>query len=106
MTVVYGQHQVVLPVNDARIFKQRLAKIPFEIRLVQASMPDRKIRLSARNSSIMQQHKVSIGDNLWTIAELYSTTVAKLRVLNPIKYNNLKVGDFLKVPSKVAMLEK
>jgi membrane-bound lytic murein transglycosylase D len=108
MTVAYGQHQIVLPVRHARRFKQRLAKIPSDVRLVQASMPNRnrRIRLSAQTGSTIQQHKVSRGDNLWTIAELYGTTVARLRALNPIKYNNLKVGEFLKVPSRVAMLEK
>ncbi len=107
MTVADGHHQIVLPVPHALKFKQRLAKIPSDVKLVQASMPSRKIRLAAQNgSSTLQQHKVRRGDNLWTIADLYGTTVARLRALNPIKYNNLKVGDFLRVPSRVAMLEK
>ncbi len=107
MTVAYGQHQIVLPIRNARRFKQRLAKIPSGVRLVQASMPNRRIHLSAqRTGSTMQQHRVSQGDSLFTIAEFYKTSVAKLRALNPTKYNNLKVGDYLIVPARVAMLEK
>ncbi len=107
MTVAYGQHQIVLPIRQARRFKQRLAKIPSGVRLVQASMPNRRIRLSARRTgSTMQQHRVSQGDSLFTIAEFYKTSVAKLRALNPTKYNNLKVGDYLRVPARVAMLDK
>jgi len=106
MTVAYGQHQIVLPIRQARRFKQRLAKIPSGVRLVQASMPNRRIRRTARTGSTMQQHRVKQGDNLFTIAERYKTTVIRLRALNPTKYNNLKVGDYLRVPSRVAMLEK
>ena len=107
MTVAYGQHQIVLPIRNARRFKQRLAKIPSGVRLVQASMPNRRIHLSAqRTGSTMQQHRVSQGDSLFTIAEFYKTSVAKLRALNPTKYNNLKVGDYLRVPARVAMLDK
>ena len=46
-----------------------------------------------------RQHKVRKGDNLWTIAKRYGTTVSLLRQLNNFKGRILKIGRLLKVPT-------
>ncbi len=44
---------------------------------------------------------VKKGDTLWDIARLYNTTVSKLKELNGLSSNTLKIGQELKVPGKV-----
>lgn len=65
---------------------------------VQASIP---LKVANQNSASAktQKHKIRKGENLWTIAKRYGTTVALLRKLNQFKGNLLAVGNFLKVPT-------
>ena len=53
-----------------------------------------------------QKHRVREGENLWTIAKRYGTTVSLLRDLNNFKGKILKIGIFLKVPFTIATLQK
>lgn len=44
-------------------------------------------------------HITRPGDSLWTIARSYGTTVNKIKVLNNLSSNSLRVGQELKIPS-------
>jgi membrane-bound lytic murein transglycosylase D len=46
----------------------------------------------------VRQHKVKVGDTLYSLARQYSTSVDALRALNNLKGNALKVGSTLRVP--------
>ncbi len=49
-----------------------------------------------------QIYTVKSGDNLTKIAAQFGTTVAKLRALNGLKTDSIKVGQKLKIPAKGA----
>ena len=53
-----------------------------------------------RESSVGRQHKVAQGDNLWSIAKRYGTTVAALSVYNGLdaKKSHLRIGQKLELP--------
>ena len=53
-----------------------------------------------------QRHKVRRGENLTIIAKRYGTTVSLLRHWNKINGSIVKLGQFLKVPTTVAALQK
>lgn len=46
------------------------------------------------------------GDTLWDIARLYNTTVDKIKSLNNLNGNTIKVGQSLKVPGKLYIVKK
>jgi membrane-bound lytic murein transglycosylase D len=110
-----GPYHLTLPAHIAESFKQRLAKLPIEQRLFtyidtkpenilvaispsQVSEPP----LLASVNTTLQQHQVNNGENLWSIAKQYNTTVAQLRELNDLKVEQaLYVGKRLKVPTNV-----
>ena len=49
---------------------------------------------------------VKSGDTLWDIARLYNTTVDKIKSLNNLNGNTIKVGQSLKVPGKLYIVKK
>jgi N-acetylmuramoyl-L-alanine amidase len=49
-------------------------------------------------SNMPQQHIVSSGDTLSTIANRYQVSMAQLKTNNKLSTSNLKVGDVLKIP--------
>ena len=49
---------------------------------------------------------VKKGDTLWDIARLYNTTVDKIKSLNNLNGNTIKVGQSLKVPGKLYIVKK
>lgn len=53
-----------------------------------------------RESSAGRQHKVAQGDNLWSIAKRYHTTVAALSAYNGLdaKKSHLRIGQKLELP--------
>jgi LysM repeat protein len=44
-------------------------------------------------------YKVKSGDTLSEIAEKYNTSVAKIKKINNLKSDNLRIGQSLKIPS-------
>ncbi len=49
-------------------------------------------------SDQLTTHITKPGDSLWTIARSYGTTVNKIKVLNNLSGNYLRVGQVLKIP--------
>jgi len=110
-----GPYHLTLPVHVAESFKQRLAKLPIEQRLFtyvntkpeEIQVADSPSQVSeptllASVNTALQQHQVNNGENLWSIAKQYNTTVAQLRELNDLKVDQaLYVGKRLKVPTNV-----
>lgn len=50
-------------------------------------------------------YTVKKGDNLYSIANKYSTTVDTIKKLNNLKNNNLSIGQVLKIPSQNNQIE-
>ncbi len=53
---------------------------------------------SATAPGQLTTHIAKRGDSLWTIARSYGTTVNKIKILNNLSSNYLRVGQVLKVP--------
>ena len=45
-----------------------------------------------------QEYTVQSGDTLSLIAQAFDTTVAKIKVMNGLKNDNLRIGQKLKLP--------
>jgi LysM repeat protein len=61
--------------------------------------PDASASLAANPSpSFRTTYKVKRGDTLAAIAARFGTTAAKIKTLNGLKSNTLKVGQVLKIP--------
>lgn len=58
------------------------------------------------SSSAVAKHKVKRGENLSLIAKRYGMSVAKLKSLNGLKSNTIKVGQFLNVTTKVSSVRR
>ena len=54
------------------------------------------------NSSVKNTGEINYvvqkGDNLWTIANKYDTTISNIKKLNNLKTNTLQIGQVLKIP--------
>lgn len=59
------------------------------------------IPYSAPDTMITDTYKVVSGDTLYSIAYKLDTTVDELKKINNLKNNDLKVGQKLKIPTKV-----
>lgn len=70
----------------------RLANMP------QAKSPSHSTRSETVSSGPYREYTVAPGDNLWLIAKAFNTSVAKIREMNGLKNDNLKVGQKLKLP--------
>ena len=51
------------------------------------------------NTSSTKTYKVVSGDNLYSIAKKYNTTVDKIKSLNNLQSNILSIGQVLKIPN-------
>lgn len=47
-----------------------------------------------------REYVVAAGDNLWLIARAFNTSVAKIREMNNLKNDNLRVGQTIKLPAE------
>lgn len=72
----------------------RLAKMPQPTPTPQS----KKEAASAAVSGPYREYEVAPGDNLWLIAKAFGTTVPKIRSMNGLKKDDLKVGQKLKIP--------
>jgi len=75
-----GPHQLVLPVEKADTFSNKLAQTPSD-RLMQ-----------------WQPYQVKSGDTLGAIAKRHQTTVAALTRLNKLSGNTIRIGQTLLIP--------
>jgi len=75
-----GPHRLLLPYDNAEIFKANLAKIP----------DDQRVQ--------WKRHKIKNGETLSHIAVEYNTTVKELRKINSISGNNIRAGQYLLIP--------
>lgn len=75
-----GPHRLLLPYDNAEIFKANLAKIP----------DDQRVQ--------WKRHKIKDGETLSHIAVKYNTTVKELRKINSIRGNNIRAGQHLLIP--------
>jgi membrane-bound lytic murein transglycosylase D len=75
-----GPHRLLLPYENAEIFKANLAKIP----------DDQRVQ--------WKRHKIKNGETLSHIAVKYNTTVKELRKINSISGNNIRAGQHLLIP--------
>jgi membrane-bound lytic murein transglycosylase D len=75
-----GPHRLLLPYENAEIFKANLALLP----------DDERVQ--------WKRHKIKSGETLSHIAVKYNTTVAELRKINSIRGNNIRAGQHLLIP--------
>lgn len=75
-----GPHRLLLPYENAEIFKANLAKIPDNERVQ------------------WKRHKIKNGETLSHIAVKYNTTVKELRKVNSVSGNNIRAGKHLLIP--------
>jgi membrane-bound lytic murein transglycosylase D len=75
-----GPHRLLLPYDNAEIFKANLAQLP----------EDQRIQ--------WKRHKIKNGETLSHIAVKYNTTVKELRKTNSIRGNNIRAGQHLLIP--------
>lgn len=75
-----GDYKLLLPVDNAEVFKQALANTP------------KKDRLN------WTRYKIKPGDTLGEIAQQHQTTSAIIRDINGVKGNNIRAGKFLLIP--------
>ena len=75
-----GPHRLLLPYDNAEIFKANLALLP----------DDQRVQ--------WKRHKIKSGETLSHIAKKYDTTVKELRKINSIRGNNIRAGKHLLIP--------
>ncbi|TNF38183.1 MAG: LysM peptidoglycan-binding domain-containing protein [Gammaproteobacteria bacterium] len=76
----YGPHSLLIPVDNAEMFKEALAELP----------ADERIK--------WKRHKIAQGETLSHIADRYSVSVSNVKQLNNLHSNNIRVGDYLVIP--------
>ncbi len=75
-----GPHALLLPIDKAEAFKQRLAQLPKEQRVKWV------------------RHKIGSGETLGHIAKKYNTTVGALQRINEIRNHVIRAGKHLLIP--------
>nr|WP_233520614.1 LysM peptidoglycan-binding domain-containing protein [Flocculibacter collagenilyticus] len=75
-----GPHRFLLPIENAKVFKEKLPNTPAEKRLN------------------WTRYKVKGGDSLGVIAQRFHTTPSIIRKINGIKNNIIRKGDHLLIP--------
>lgn len=76
-----GPHRILIPIDNAELFKENLAKLPQHERIQ------------------WQRHKVKSGENLGSIARRYKTKTSVIREVNHLKNNNIRAGAYLLIPA-------
>ncbi|MCK5876626.1 MAG: LysM peptidoglycan-binding domain-containing protein [Candidatus Marithrix sp.] len=110
-----GPHNINLSVSTVHQFKQRLAQIPPDLKLIKTvafatkritkrkSVKYKSAKISSKKQvkKTTANYQVRKGDTLWKIAKRYNTTIAKIRKLNNLgKTTSLKVGQRLAITAK------
>ncbi|MEH6812707.1 MAG: LysM peptidoglycan-binding domain-containing protein [Motiliproteus sp.] len=76
-----GPHQLLIPEQQAKQFKEALAKLPKEQRVS------------------WKRYKIRSGDSLIAIAKKHKTTVQSLRTANSLNSNKIRAGHVLLIPT-------
>ena len=76
-----GPHQILLPIERADVFKQKLAALPASERIT------------------WKQHTIHEGETLSQIAYRYQTSVAALKETNKLRGNMIRAGHSLLIPT-------
>jgi membrane-bound lytic murein transglycosylase D len=76
-----GPHRILIPVDKATSFKQKLAALPKSERIK------------------WKQHKIKQGESLGIIANRYLTSVSALKEINRLKGNRIRAGHSLLIPT-------
>ena len=83
-----GPHRLLIPIDKANVFRQRLAKLPDSERLQ------------------WQRHKVRPGDNLAQIAKKFGSSVNAIRQINRLTSNRIYAGNYLLIPARNQSINK
>lgn len=76
-----GPHRLLIPIDNAELFKKNLALLPVDQRVQ------------------WHRHRIKAGENLSNIARRYHTQVKVIREVNQLKNNNIRAGAYLMIPS-------
>ncbi|GFO74367.1 membrane-bound lytic murein transglycosylase D [Bathymodiolus platifrons methanotrophic gill symbiont] len=75
-----GPHRLLIPIDNAELFKKNLAALPVDQRVQ------------------WQRHKIKTGENLGAIARRYKTRINAIREVNHLPNNNIRAGAYLLIP--------
>lgn len=79
-TLPDGPHRLLLPIDNAELFTQALAKLP----------SDERLR--------WKHHRIAKGDNLGKIARQHSVSVKAIQQANGLKDHRIRLGKTLMIP--------
>lgn len=71
----------------------RIAKMPRP-----KPQPAQQAKEQSQPDGPYKEYVVATGDNLWLIARAFNTSVSKIREMNNLKNDSLKIGQTLKLP--------
>ncbi len=115
-TAPEGPHRLLVPVAQAKSFKENLAMLPYSERVSlkqydedQVTEPRRQEKREEKAAPLrsdaittnLAQYKVKSGDNLTSIADKNNTTTQLLRETNHLASNVVRSGMHLQIPSEV-----
>ena len=66
----------------------------------QSAQPKQTKSAETAPSGPYREYGVETGDNLWLIAKAFNTSVQKIRDMNKLKSDSLKVGQKIKIPAE------
>ncbi len=75
-----GPHRLLIPVDNAELFKKNLALLPVDQRVQ------------------WHRHKIKSGESLGHIARRYRTNIKAIREVNHLKNNTIRAGAYLMIP--------
>lgn len=71
------------------------------VKIQQQSAPPKQTKIAETASSgPYREYVVASGDNLWLIAKAFNTSVQKIREMNKLKSDSLKIGQKIKIPAE------
>jgi peptidoglycan lytic transglycosylase D len=76
-----GPHRILIPIEKADVFKQKLSSLPKSERIT------------------WKQHQIREGETLGQIASRYNTNVSALKEINRLKGNMIRTGRSLLIPT-------
>ena len=79
-TTPEGPHRLVIPLDQAVVFQQKLEKLP----------PEDRVQWT--------RHKIKSGESLSVIARHYQTTTTVIKQANGLTGNNIRAGKYLLIP--------
>ncbi|MGR9114371.1 MAG: LysM peptidoglycan-binding domain-containing protein [Gammaproteobacteria bacterium] len=97
-TAPNGPHRLLIPIDQAEIFRENLAHLPKEERVSKRTLAlAQKRQFNSRHSV---KHKIRRGESLNIIARNYGTSTAAIRRANHLSSNKIQAGKYLLIPGK------